>query len=130
MDELLHTGHEEAQESGLSLAPLRARLTGGADALRARLAVLEASPAPGTDVRKLDTCLPVVCAFQNWISGHYHRAAGFIIVNPLYMKHVRTAFAVRRIGFLYKSARNIIGNNFRRDGNQISIRHPAGRFVV
>ena len=30
MDELLHTGHEEAQESGLSLAPLRARLTGGA----------------------------------------------------------------------------------------------------
>ena len=36
MDELLHTGHEEAQESGLSLAPLRARLTGGADALRAR----------------------------------------------------------------------------------------------
>ena len=26
MDELLHTGHEEAQESGLSLAPLRARL--------------------------------------------------------------------------------------------------------
>ena len=40
MDELLHTGHEEAQESGLSLAPLRARLTGGADALRARLAPL------------------------------------------------------------------------------------------
>ena len=40
MDELLHTGHEEAQESGLSLAPLRARLTGGADALCARLAPL------------------------------------------------------------------------------------------
>ena len=45
MDELLHTGHEEAQESGLSLAPLRARLTGGADALRARLASRAGVPA-------------------------------------------------------------------------------------
>ena len=50
MDELLHTGHEEAQESGLSLAPLRARLTGGADALRARLAPLRHKLDAATEV--------------------------------------------------------------------------------
>ena len=37
MDEILHTPHEGAREPGLPLAAVRARLAGGAEALRARL---------------------------------------------------------------------------------------------